>query len=286
MQFVILSITISPPLGVGITYAGVSAELSSPRKNSQANTKPPFKKRRRGVGMRGWFGKAQNHILQNQKPTAQKPTPRQRHKNLCPMSQFRFTLRQREFAPAAKAAHAAGYAKSTAETNAAQLLDHPYVQAHILKLRGTRLIRREEAERMKAAALHILDYTTDDKMRMAAMRRLEALDKMRIHPLDDDYFRNQILIDTEEQKNQAEQALEEQQAAQTQVTSETENEVSSLQPIENEHTLFLQRLTRIPETDTLPDGSTALDTQISPRKPTPPPPPKHIIEIRNLLPEE
>ena len=57
------------------------------------------------------------------------------------MSHFRLTLRQREFArlyaegtPAAKAALAAGYSKSTAETNAAQLLDHPYVQAFILKL--------------------------------------------------------------------------------------------------------------------------------------------------------
>ena len=111
------------------------------------------------------------------------------------------------------------------------------------------------------------------------MRRLQALDKMRLHPLDDDHFRQQILLDTELKAEAAQEALNALAATQPKGKSKTNTEVSSPQPADNEHTQFLQTLTRIPEIDHFPDGSTALDTLITPRKPTPPPQPPFILEL-------
>ena len=90
------------------------------------------------------------------------------------------TTRQREFChhyakgiPASKAAHAAGYAKSTAEHNAALLLRNPHVIYTItLMQQGTREQVIEIFHKAKKRACHTLDYDSSDKAVESASREM------------------------------------------------------------------------------------------------------------------
>ena len=187
----------------------------------------------------------------------------------------RLTLRQREFCrlyaegiPASKAAHAAGFAKSTCETNVARLLNSPLVQARILRLRNHTLIRLNDLEEMRDTAYEIMRNNPDDKVRLQAIRRLESLKKYTIHPLDDQHFIDTLVMESTPSEPDPDQD-----------TQTPPNDAPASQLPLNQQQHYPE------ETDTLPDGTPAYDTRISPRKPIPPPPQKQVIEVRNYLPK-
>ena len=188
----------------------------------------------------------------------------------------RLTLRQREFCrlyaegiPASKAAHAAGFAKSTCETNVARLLNSPLVQARILRLRNHTLIRLNDLEEMRDTAYEIMRNNPDDKVRLQAIRRLESLKKYTIHPLDDQHFIDTLVMESTPEDPDPDEE-----------TDTPQNDPPALQLPQNQQQLFPE------ETDTLPDGKTpAFDQRMNPLKPIEPPKPPVVITIRNLLPK-
>ena len=188
----------------------------------------------------------------------------------------RLTLRQREFCrlyaagtPAVQAAHAAGFAKSTCETNVARLLQSPLVQARILRLRNHTLIRRPDLEEMRDTACEIMRHHPDGKTRLAALRSLAMLDKMVVHPLDDQHFIGTLVMQAT--PSAASKTPEEQKAQNDTPPSELADGQEEQYP---------------EETDTLPDNITpAFDVSMRPIKPIEPPKAPEVFTFQNLAPQ-
>ena len=183
----------------------------------------------------------------------------------------RLTLRQREFCrlyaqgiPASKAAHAAGFAKSTSETNAARLLASPLVQARILRLRHHTLVRAADLEEMRHITQEVMRNTSDDRIRLAAVRRLQSLEKQTLHPLDaadDEQYITELVLFPYPQITTPQI-----DAPASEVVEYQEQELPE-------------------ESDTLPDGITpAFDQSVRSLKPIEPPKPPQVITVQNLLP--
>ena len=96
------------------------------------------------------------------------------------------TTRQREFCyhyaaglPASKAAHAAGYARSTCEHNGALLLRNPHVIYTItLMQQGTPEHIMDVFLRAKKRACHTLDYSTSEPAAQSASREMRGWSKI------------------------------------------------------------------------------------------------------------
>ena len=95
-------------------------------------------------------------------------------------------FRQKEFCrlyaagqPAAKAALGAGYARATAERNAAHFLSHPAIAAYICRLRYRRnIVTPEDLERAKHKVMGILASSSDAGILLKASQELCRLAKM------------------------------------------------------------------------------------------------------------
>ena len=225
------------------------------------------------------------------------------------------TTRQREFCyhyasglPAAKAAHAAGYAKSTSEHNGALMLRNPQVIAAITNLQGTsQSMLMQIFEAAFHTCLHTIRYDSCDKTKQGASREMRGWARV-IKEMKPD----RTLLPPLEESTQEEQTQAEAESAfgspSPPAGGEDAYQASDLRGLGGEGGLIpgsqststnqnpqppkQQRTTPAPqqkntpqEKDLLPDGRDAFDIQLSPQKPPPPPKPKSVIEVRNYIPK-
>ena len=214
------------------------------------------------------------------------------------------TTRQREFCyhyasglPAAKAAHAAGYAKSTCEHNAALMLRNPQIIATITQLSGTGQQRLMEIfEAASQSALHTLRYDSDERARQGASREMRGWARVL-----KDFKPNRILLPPLEESTEEESIKEDQSPVVgthcvrpepyhagppiNHPVSQSKPEKPKTQRAKNQakNSQHQQKIT--PEKDQLPNGQPAFDIHLSPQKPIPPPPQKQVIEVRNYIPK-
>ena len=177
------------------------------------------------------------------------------------------THRQKEFVrhylagkPAREAAMAAGYAHSTAERNAAEMLSHPGIAARITRLRSQTVFTRKDLAMLKTELDHIIRYVQDDRLKLVAMEKYTRLSRLElILPyLEPDENPEQIRIKNDENPAQSPDHQQDHRAEETDTPAEH---------------------------DTLPDGTPAFDLKLSPQKPQPKKPdPVQIILVDKLTP--
>ena len=184
------------------------------------------------------------------------------------------TTRQQEFVrhylaghTAPDAAVAAGYARSTAEKNAAAMLRHPEVAVVLARMRG---YRDAQARTLMEVCLdnltHTVKYVSDDRLKNMASREIRAWLKAGrdlLPPVS--AFCGDFMGESTNTNENDSQSADSQQA-------DPQNQFSTNPPIE--------------ECDHLEDGTPAFDVRQAPRKPAPPKKqPVEIILVDRLTPQ-
>ena len=200
------------------------------------------------------------------------------------------TTRQKQFVyhylrglPAAKAAISAGYARSTAERNAAAILKTPAIAAKICRIQAYEQTEFKDLYQ-QAKQFYYHTHTSPDatvKEKGLASQQMIAWQKLK---LKQSALAAEILNEPTDEEPQ-DTPIESAPAPVGPSIKPPTQPPKSQQKSQSKNINKTATLPLAKETDTLPNGQPAFDIQLSPQKPTPPPPQKQVIEVRNYIPK-
>jgi hypothetical protein len=206
----------------------------------------------------------------------------------------RFSFRQQEFAryyaagfPAYRAALQAGYARSTAETNAARLLAHPAVQLYIRAQReALNAVAPQDLILAFSRLRFFIETATDHRLANASIRELRQLQSHAAKPTIAALAAVNQKINTlymPASTDNAQQFLDnptyqDTEPEETRTLKSDNVEMSPTQHLDSEHLTSITDLTQtshcspytsltIPEQNTLTDGRPAYDLHLKPTDP-------------------
>ena len=188
---------------------------------------------------------------------------------------LRFSIRQQEFArlyaadiPAPKAAIAAGYAASTAETNAARILSHPRVTDMIAAVRGSKVSNfttEQDNQNVLARLRHIINHVQDERLALAAIeqfRRIKVLESK----IDAQAFIASPYLDAYmpvDAESDIPQSISAQRIPHdNNDDNKVDSSITTTQLALNQQNDIMSNPPAIVEADTLPDGRAAFDMRL------------------------
>jgi hypothetical protein len=175
------------------------------------------------------------------------------------------------------------------------MLRNPHIISVITQMSGRSQIQLLEVfEAARQSALHTLRYDSDERTRQGASREMRGWARVLKDFQPDRTLLPALEESTQEESTQEDDAptnhpnnhptnpatLPPQTHASQPIPIKLKRQPPKNQPLKNKH-----QQKNTPEKDQLPNGQPAFDIQLAPQPPTPPPPQKQIIEVRNHLPK-